>query len=188
MKEVAEKDIRAYFDKNYLSYKIISVSLTNSEGKELEKKEKEKKIDKLEEYLKIYKDKGFEKAMDQYNKDNTAKGEKAPEATKDEDNRINEDATAMDENLVKEIRKLKAGAAKIVEYKSGGSTPTAALILRLDINDPKDLYEDSKENILISLKSEEFEKMVKETIASISIEFNEDVLEGCSPKAFAGIE
>ncbi len=188
--EIKETELKKYFKENYLSYKMISTTLTTTddEGNSEEMTAKEKKAAKktLNGYLEIAEEKGFEKAMDQYNKDNTGEDEEAPEATKDEDNRQNVDATEMDEYLVKAIRNLKVGEMKVVEYKSGGSTPTAALIQRLDINDPKSLYEDSIENIIIALKSEGFTEEVEKAAKELNITFNEKVIEECDPKDFLG--
>ena len=47
-------------------------------------------------------------------------------ATTDEDNRVNSDATEMDEALVKAIRSVEVGKAKIVEY--GGEGDLEALL------------------------------------------------------------
>ena len=188
--EIKETELKKYFKDNYLSYKLISVPLTTTDedGNTANMSDKEKKaeLDKLNEYLKIAEDKGFEKAMDQYNKDNTAEGEEAPEATKDEDNRQNVDATEMDENLVKAIRSVKVGETKVVEYKTSddAATPTAILVQRLDINDPKTLYEDSVESIIIALKSDAFTEEVNEAAKKLTISFDEKVLEKCSPKSF----
>ncbi len=190
--EIKETELKKYFKDNYLSYKIISVPLTKTDDKgatsNMSDKEKKEVLDKLNGYLKIANEKSFEKAVDQYNKDNTAKGEKAPEATKDEDNRQNVDATEMDENLVKAIRGVKVGETKVVEYKTAGDagTPTAILVQRLDINDPKTLYEDNIENIIITLKSEAFEKEVDKAIEELTISFDEKVIKACKPKSFLG--
>ena len=187
---IKDTELKKYFKDNYLSYKIISTTLTTTDdkgnSKDMTDKEKKAAKEKLEGYLKIVNEKGFEKAMDQYNKDNTAKDEEAPKATKDEDNRQNVDATEMDENLAKAIRGLKAGEVKVVEYKAGGSTPTAALIQRLDINDPKTLYDDSIENIIIALKSEGFTEEVEKAAKKLTITFNEKVIKECDPKDFLG--
>lgn len=184
VEEVKDKEIRKYFDDNYLSYKIINLNLTKTEDDQtvdMTEKEKKAQMDKLEGYLKIYKEKGFEKAMDQYNKDNADKDEKV-EASKDEDNRQDQDATNMDENLAKAVRKVKVGEAKIVEYKSGGTSACAALIVRLDPNDPKSLYEDSYESILYALKYDSFQEMVDKKADEVKIEFNQDVLDVCTPE------
>jgi len=184
VEEVKDKEIRKYFDDNYLSYKIITLNLTKTENDktvDMTKKEKEAELKKLEGYLKIYNEKGFEKAMDQYNKDIADKDEEV-EPTKDEDNRQDIDATTEDENLVKAIRKVPVGKAQIVEYKAGGTSACAALIVRLDPNKPESLYEDSYESILYSLKYDKFQEMVDKKADEVKIEFNEDVLDVCTPE------
>jgi len=198
-KAVAESEIRKYFDTNYLSYKIITVSLTKTNTKDdgstetvaLTADEKAAELKKLNEYLTTCNEKGFEAAMDAYNKANAEEGTEVTAST-DEENRINADATEMDEKLVKAIRSVAVGKAAVVEYggeeatddKKATENTTAALIMRLDTNKPDTVYADAKENILISLKSEEFEKLVDEAVAALNITFNEKVLKKCSPKDF----
>lgn len=186
-REIAEKDLKKYFDDNYLSYKIISISLTNSEGKELEAKDKKVHTDLLNSYLADYnKDKNFESVVDKYNKYKAEqdKSTEKVEASKDEDNRRNADATNMDEYLVKEIRKLEVGEASVIEYKAGGSTPTAALILRLDPNSDKDLYAESNEAIINKLKGEELEKEVADLAAKVQIDLKKNAVKKCDPQKF----
>jgi len=184
--EVKESEIKKYFEKNYLSYKMITVNLTDSEGKALSEKDKQKKLDELEGYLKIYNEKGFEKAMDAYNKATATEGTTV-EPSKDEENRNDMDATELDADTAKAIRSVKVGEAKIVEY--GGedkkNPTTASLIVRLDINKPASLYKDSTESILYSLKHEEFDKEVEKVMETITVEFNDKVIKKCDPKAFA---
>ncbi len=186
-REIAETDIKKYFDENYLSYKIITVSLTDSEGKELSDKDKKVYTDLLKGYLADYnKDKNFEAIVDKYNKYTAEKNNSTEkiEASKDEDNRYDADATNMDEYLVKEIRKLEFGKAAVVEYKSGGSTPVAALILRLDPNSNKDLYADSNLAIISKLKGEELSKEISDLAATLSINIKKRVVKQCDPKKF----
>ncbi len=186
-REIAEADLKKYFDDNYLSYKIISVSLTDDEGKELADKDKKVHTDLLNGYLADYnKDKNFEAVVDKYNKyvAEQNKSTEKVEASKDEDNRQNADATDMDEYLVKEIRKLEVGKAAVVEYKAGGSTPTAALILRLDPNSDKDLYADSNEAIIRKLKGEELEKEIADLAAKVQIDLKKNAVKKCDPKKF----
>lgn len=210
VEEVKEEELRKYFNENYLSYKTIDLSLTltdeekkaaalteeeskglsDKEKKEAEekklKKAEEKKLaeakKKLEDYQDIYDEKGFEKAVDQYKKDNAKKDEKI-EASKDEDNRISGDKNnlGLDENLQKEIEKLKAdGKTHIVEYTDSNKTKHIALILRLDINEPKDYFDDCYEDILSSLKLEPLQKEVEELAKKVELEFNQEVLDTCT--------
>lgn len=184
VEEVKDKEIRKYFDDNYVSYKIINLSLTKTENDKtvaMTDKEKKDELKKLQGYLDIYNEKGFEKAMDQYNKDTADKDEKV-EPTKDKDNRQDVDASTLDENLAKAIRKVKVGKADIIEYKANGTDACAALIVRLDPNSSKTLYEDSYEDILYSLKYEDFQKMVDKKADEVKIEFVEDVVDVCTPE------
>lgn len=179
-KAVSEKDRKAYFDKNYLSYKMIAIDLTDDEGKDLKDADKKKITDQLKGYLDKYnKDKNFEAIVDEYNKSVAAEGEKV-EASKDEDNRQNVDATQVgDDDMVKAIRGVKVGEAKVVTYGT-----TAALVLRLDINDPKDLFKDETDNILYGMKYEDFDKEVEKKIEGITINLKQSVVNKCDPQNF----
>ena len=186
-REIAETDLKKYFDENYLSYKIISVSLTDSEGKELGDKDKKVYTDLLNGYLADYnKDKNFEAVVDKYNKYTAEKSESTEEvkASTDEDNRRNADATDMDEYLVKEIRKIEVGKAAVVEYKASGSTPTAALILRIDPNSDEDLYTESGDAIIRKMKGEELEKEISDLAAKVQIDLKKNAVKKCDPKKF----
>lgn len=186
-REIAETELKKYFDENYLSYKIISIDLIDDAGKELSDTDKKVQTDLLKSYLTDYnKDKNFEAVVDKYNKHVAEENESTEEIepSKDEDNRINIDATDMDEYLVKEIRKLEVGKATVVEYKADGSTPTAALILRLDPNSEKDLYTDSNEAIIRKLKGEELEKEIADLAAKVKIDLKKGAVKKCDPKKF----
>lgn len=176
---VSEKERRDYFDKNYLSYKIIEIDLTDDQGKALDDKGKKKITDQLNGYLTTYnRDKNFEAVVDAYNKANAAEGEKVEKST-DKDNRINADATQMDEALAKAVRGVKVGEAKVVTYDT-----TAALILRLDINNPKELFKDETDNILYGMNYEAFSEEVEEKMADININLKKSVVKACDPKNF----
>ena len=184
-REVSEADRKAYFEKNYLSYKIINVTLTDDSGNEMTNEARGKVLEQLEGYLAQYnKDKNFEAVVDAYNKANAAEGEKV-EASKDEDNRVDVDATqASDEELVKAIRTVDVGTAKVVEYKAGGTTNSLALVLRLDINKPNTLFADKTEDILFGMKWEDFNKEVTEKMAKVTVELKKSVVKKCNPKNF----
>lgn len=184
-REVTEEELREYFDENYLSYKTITVALLDEDGEELDEDAKKKITDELNGYLEQYNtDKDFEKVVDAYNE---AQGEEDTEveASTDEDNRISGDAVDMDTDLVEAIRTVDVGAAKVVTYQADGTTPTAALILRLDINDEEQgLFEDSEETILQTLKYEEFDEEVTEAANNIEAKFSKSVVNKCKPENF----
>ena len=89
---------------------------------------------------------------------------------------------------------IGVGKGQVVEFKSGGTTPTIALIERLDINVDRNgkkdgLYEDSVESIIYEMHYEEFEKEVKEALAALSINFDKKVVNNkkCKPEEFLNI-
>lgn len=174
---VKNAELKKYFTKNYVAYKTISITLTDDEGKALTGKEKQKKLDALKGYLSVYKSKGFEAAMDKYNKDNNSS---STTASTHEQNLQLADATQLDTDTAKAIRSVKVGQAKIVEYKSNG-TATAALIVRLDIGKMEDSTADA---ILQTMKYDEFNEEITKAAEAVKITFNKVVKE-FDPKEFA---
>lgn len=185
-REMGADDRRAYFDKNMLSYKMISKEMLDSNGADLSEKDQETIKTLLEGYLDLYNRTGsFEKVVDEANANGAEEGEEITPST-DEDNRRDNDATQMDEELVKVIRDIPVGKAKVVTYKAGGSTLTAALILRLDINKPDTLYADMTEQIIYGAKYEEFDKDVTKRVDTLHAEFNKGAIKKCDPRKFFG--
>ncbi len=184
---VPEAERRTYFNENYVSFKIITVALTDSQGAELNADGQKEKTDQLNTYLEQYNKSGnFDTVIDSFNAANAEEGTEVPAST-DKDNRVNLDATqAADAELVKAVRGVEVGQAKVVTYKANGSSLTAALILRLDINEPATLFADETENILYGMKYEEFNKEVKEKIAKLDVKFKKSVLKDCDPRNFLG--
>ncbi|MBE6777987.1 MAG: hypothetical protein E7541_01215 [Ruminococcaceae bacterium] len=182
---MSEADRRAYFDKNYLSFKIINVPMMSSDNQEYTEEEQKKVLNDLDKYLQNYnKDGNFEAVVDAYNKANAADGQEITAST-DKDNRYNYDATQLgDDELVKAIRSVEVGKAKVVTYKSGGTNLTAALILRLDINKPANLFADETDNIIRGAKYEEFNKEVQEAMKKVTAEFDSSAIDKCDPKNF----
>lgn len=256
-REIKADELQKYFADNYLSYKAISIDLTDSNGKELDKKgEAYKKLTELMDgYMKTYEKEGFLAAYEQYEKDATVISDikKAAAATTaagtttttvattttaattttttaadaatttttaaeeeeeehdhdhdhDHDLRQDVDSTTMDEALKDAIigkkdkdgnveqEGIKVGECKIVEYKASGSTPTMAMIERLDINKDDEgkegtIYEEAVESIIYELKYEEFDEEVAEALKQATITFNDKVVnhKKCKPEEFLNI-
>lgn len=67
---MTEEQMREYFEKNYLSYKAIEISLADSDGKDLSEADVTKIKKRLEGYLSQYKkDKDFDKVIEAYEAD-----------------------------------------------------------------------------------------------------------------------
>lgn len=184
-KEVAEKEVRKFFDDNYLAYEIIQITTVDSDGNTLAEDEVNKIQERLEKYLEVYESTGdFDKAIAAYDKDNSseedAKEEETEEDTDSEGGR-NYDGTitnvtsnnsenvrtldassATDEDLVKAVRSVDEGDVKIVEYDQDGTSHMKALIYRIDPDGKgrETYYEDSKSSVLKSIKGDEFKKLI----------------------------
>lgn len=273
---IAEDELKEYFEENYLSYKAISIALTDSNGKELDKEgEAYKKImDYMNKYMEVYEKEGFDAAYEVYEKDqeaitdlketeatttttttgtgtnasatgtgtsaatttttaapttttttatgstsgtgsdaSTTTGTTAVEEEEEHDHEHNHrqdvDSASKDfDEALKyaiigktdddgnvEQEGIEEGECKIVEYKAGGSTPTVALIERLDPdkddegNESTAVYEDAKESIIYTKKYEEFDEEVSEAVAALKITFNEKVVNyaDCKPEKFLEI-
>ncbi len=187
---VPEADIRKYFDENYLSYKMISVPMMTADNKEMSKDEQKKVTDNLEKYLKMYNDgTDFNKVIAQYNYDTSTKSDKKLETLTDKDTRQDLEATATeDTQLVDALKGIKEGEAKLVTYKAGGTTLTAAVILRLDPEKGEgyeNAFAESRQNILLGIKFEEFDKEVDAEAKKLTYTVNERAYKMCNPKEFA---
>ena len=67
---MSDEEIRTYFEENYLSYKIIEVSLTDSSGSDMDEDEIAEVREELEGYLDMYNENGdFDKVIEQYEAD-----------------------------------------------------------------------------------------------------------------------
>ncbi len=190
-KEVKEEEIRKYFDDNYLSYKMISVEMMKDNTNPMDEAKQKEIKDNLEKYLKMYNDgKSFNEVIAQYNYDISTSSDKKLEKLTDKDTRKDiEVQAAGDEEFTNAIKSVKEGEAKLVTYKAGGQTLTAAIILRMDPEEGegyKDSYKNSRQNILLSLKFDEFDKEIDAEAEKLTYEVNQRAYKMCDPKNFLG--
>lgn len=172
---VDELELRRYFSNNYVSYKIISIPLTDATGKALDKNSAayQKITDKMSQLLSVSQQNGFNAAYVLHT------GQPAENA------RQTTDGITMDEALVQAIGSLPYNKPTIVEYMAGGTTPTIALIERLNTND---MYEQSVENIIYTLRYEAFNTEVTEAMERLDITFDNTVIARNKPEDFLTIE
>lgn len=208
---VSETDIRQYYDDNYLSYKAIEIKLLNDKDEKLSEDAVKAKQELLEKYLKMYNEsKDFDAVKAQYEKDTAPKEEdKKDEDKKDEDkkdeedkkeeeeevnNRIDTTVEAIGDKAVSDaIKNVKIGEASIQKFTTTSGTPILALILRMDPderekdydgddNKETNYFEEQREEILYSLKYEEFNKEVEAYIAKMDVKVNKKALRKAQPK------
>ncbi len=186
---VAEDEIRKYFDENYLSYKLISIPMVDSDNKEFSADKQKETKDTLQKYLDMYnKDKDFNKVIAQYNYDVSTAKDKELGTLTDADTRQNVDLkNAPDGDLANAVKKIPEGKAEIITYSAGGTKLTAALVLRLDPEKGEgyDTYfADSRQNILLSIKYEEFDKEITDYAKTLTYDLNKRAYKMCDPKDF----
>ncbi len=192
LREVAETEIRQYFDDNYLSYYLFEVSLVDDEKAALSDEiiadyqthfnaylatfNKTKKT--ADDFQVIYRQFLEDTAEDEEETDDTADTTADTAADEDEEEEettarqdIIKEADGVDEDLVEAIEEIEEGAAKVVTYKKNGTTNTMALIFRMDPEadrgDDVDYYEDSRDQTLQYMKYDEFDAEVEERAAEL---------------------
>ncbi len=185
---VPEEDIRKYFDDNYLSFKMISVEMMKDE-KEMTAEEQKKVTDELQKYLNLYNGgKSFNEVIAQYNYDISTSSDKKLETLTDEDTRQDIEVKSHgDAKFTDALKTVKEGEAKIVTYKAGGKTLTAALILRIDPESGKgyeNAFADSRQSVLLGIKFEEFDKDVKAVAEKLEYTLDERAYKMCDPRKF----
>ena len=75
-REIAETELRTYFETNYISYMIVSTSLQDSAGKDLTEEKKAEVKKQFEDYLALYNEKkDFEEVIHKFEADEKAKAE-----------------------------------------------------------------------------------------------------------------
>ena len=172
---VDELELRRYFSNNYLSYKMLSIPLTDDAGQALDKNSDayQEITDKMSQLLSVSQQDGFNAAYVLHT------GQAAGTA------RQTTDRVAMDEALVQAIDSLPYNQPTIVEYMASGTTPTIALIERLNTSD---MYEQSVENIIYTLRYEAFNTEVVEAMERLDITFDNTVITRNKPEDFLTIE
>lgn len=171
---VEESLLRQYFYQNYVSYKIISIPLTDKNGVALSESsaEYEQIMAKMSDYLTTCQQHGFNVAYVQHT------GNSAEFA------RVDADVTYMDAALAQAIGTLRYGEPTLVEYTDQNAVPTIALIERLETTD---VYENVIEDILYKLRYEAFNREVGEAMALLDITFDQKVIDRYRPEQFLDI-
>ncbi len=261
-REIPKEDIRKFFDDNYVAFKAISITLTDSEGNEMSDADKKAQKDKLNTYLEQYKKSGdFSAVIAQYNADkeaeeeaedpdsagagttsststtatsststttasasatNTTAASASASATDETTATANQDSSASttttgssDENdeeeeeeeekdpdlqmvnsvegdkaVVEAVQKIPENTAQVIEYTPTNGSPTAALVLRLNVEEQggEGYYEDEHEHCIYGLKFEEFDKEVQETADALTVTFNDRAISMCDPKNFEKVD
>ena len=109
-------------------------------------------------------------------KEDSSDADKEEEEEEETDpNRVNTTIDAAgDEDFTNALKTVEIGKAKVITYKKGGTTLTAALVLRMDPEEGLGAYkyDDEREGVIYGIAFEEFDKEVEETIEKMTVTEN----------------
>lgn len=174
--EVSDKDLAAYFLKNYVDYSYIPVKLydstTDDSGNSKNKAFSSKKTKKIQSVLK-----GFAEDINKGTADFDAiakKCEKKYGVTSEEEVKNRVDALkslkSSDAEVHKAVKDLKNGKAVFITKDTDGDAPTAYIIVKNDINGDKKEYVSgtNRSSVLQNMKSDDFKKVLKDEAKKLS--------------------
>ncbi len=190
---VSKDDITKYFTENYTSYSTLSANLYTSEPKKdesgndteenenvaMSKDDVKKYENAFKEYANELKDgKSMDDVVAEYNKAFDAEATASPNVTK-----IDKDT---EDELNKEILKLKEGEAAYKIIGDDENTRVIYLIYKAPIKDKISEYVDDETNslnLLHEMKDEDFEKLLKDLIETMNFKPSSDC-NGYNPSMF----
>lgn len=192
--EVSTPDLTNYFTENYTAYKYFSANLYTTETEEQTDADaesssanvpfSEEEIAKYKEafngYVSTINDNGsFEDVVEEYMSDFDV----AEDPSTSNVEIIDEDTT---DELLKTIKDMKDGQVMTIEIGEDDTSKQLYLIYREPIEDEIDAYintEEQSEQVLNSMKSEDFDKMLKDLAEELGVTPS-DTCKGYKPSMF----
>lgn len=182
-KEVSTADMQKYYEDNYVNYSYLSVPLydtsTDSNNQSKNTKKSDADIKKIKSDLEKYaadinKGTSYEDEVKVYMKDYNIKTDPTITAT----NILKK--AGLGKDIEKTLEGLKDGQAKYITVGEGGDSATCYLVYRGSIKDEaKKLASDenTRYSVLVNMKSEEFQKDVKEQAKKVKCDVNTAAIE-----------
>lgn len=182
-KEVSLDELKKYYESNYVNYNYISIPLykttTDDEGNTSSEKKSDDEVKKikanLDKYVKAINDgTSYADEVKVYMEDYEIETDPTVSATS-----ILENA-GLGEEIEKAFSEMKDGNAKYITVGEDGDSPMAYLLYRGNIKDEsKKLGSDEslRYTTLVNMKSEEFQKDIKEAVKNYKCEINNKAIE-----------
>ncbi len=182
-KEVSTADMQKYYEDNYVNYSYLSVPLydtsTDSNNQSTNTKKSDADIKKIKSNLEKYaadinNGTSYADEVKVYMKDYNIQSDPTISATNILKN------AGLGEDIEKAIESLKDGQAKYITVGEGGDSATCYLIYRGNIKDESKKLasdENTKYSVLVNMKSEEFQKDMKEQAKNVKCEVNTAAIE-----------
>lgn len=170
---VTDAEAKEYFEENFVSFKYISVPLTNDSGTEFSQEDKDKVKVNLQEYLDSYLGgkKTFNEIVADYNAEHSNATVKGQELITD----LTTNTSIADE-IKDAVKETEAGNGTIVTYNK-----TMYLILKYDITKESSYLKDNKSTVLYAMRGEEFTNTVEEAVKAVKYALNDRAIDKYSP-------
>lgn len=175
---LTDAEVKEYFEKNYVSFKYLPVSLTNDSGTEFSQEDKDKVKANLQTYLDSYMSgtKTFSEIEKDYNAEHANATITGKEVITDLEN-----STLADE-IKEAVKDTEAGKGTIVI-----SNKTMYLILKYDITKESTYLTDNRTSVMYSMRGEEFDKMLEDEVSKVKYELNDGAVNKYSPSWIEGL-
>jgi len=189
-KEVKADELKKYYEDNYVNYSYVSMELydeveaqdgekESSDEEHTHKKKSDKDIkaikEKFNKYVKAINDgTSYEDEIKVYMKDYKLDSDPTLSAT----NKLEE--TGLGEELQKALKEMKDKQAKYIVVGEDGDAPMIYLIYRGDIKEESKKLAENEElsyEILVGMKSKEFQDDIKKAVQSYPCEINQEAID-----------
>ena len=91
-----------------------------------------------------------------------------------------------DKAIVEAVQKVAENKAQIIEYTDSSNQLTAALVLRLNVDEQggETYFDDQRQTCIYGMKFDEFDEEVKKEIEGLEVTYNDTAISMCDPKLF----
>lgn len=188
-KEVSDEELTEYFNKNYTDYSYFTVNLYTSSADEsgqstntaMSEKEAKKVTDEIDGYVKdVNGGKSYDDVLKAYMKANKIDSDPS---TSQIENLENSSLGDEVKNAIKKLDNNKAAAVKV----GSGDSAVYYFVYKRNIKDSAKDYlsdENNSYSVLSSMKSDEYDKYIKDLAGKLKYEENTSVINQYDPKMF----
>ncbi len=181
-----QEEIDEFFEENFIRFKVIELDLKDDEGNLLADADKQSVRDEAQAIIDKFNDgTSFDDLIaereDAPKEEETAADESATDAEEEEDKYKNEfvvnlEASSFSEDFATQFKAKSVGDCFMIEEDE-----VIFVLNKLDVLEREDSLEEYTDSIIEDLKSEDFEKLVAEWSAAVTLEKNEKALKRYLP-------
>lgn len=178
IEEVKDKELKKFYNKNFIAAKLIAIPTVNDEGASLEDSE----IKKLKKQAKKYQSRldngeNMDKIINEYNKSNATSSDEYTETKGEENIQIFYKDDTNTEAIYKKAKKAKIGNSFYLE-----DSGYIYVGVKEDITKYEDTYQSSRATALSYYKNADFTALVEDWISKVALTTNNSSVKRYSPK------